>query len=262
MTPPLRIAIGQLQMHWTIEANMAALQRAIAFAAAQGAQVCCFSELAVTGFHRQIAALAKPALVQPCLEALARSARQHRVAVAVGAPRFTGDGRILNSHVLLDETGAVAAVVDKIGLTAPEATFFAAGSGRPVGRLQGWRCSAVICREVEDLDDVALQLPPGAAQLLFWPGLMSPDPDKPPMDPPEHVQQAQRLARRTGAWVVQANWPNALNYPETSPGTGRSVVIAPDGNILLALPPAAPGVGVFNLGSSTLNWHAEESLTP
>ena len=62
-----------------------------------------------------------------------------------------------------------------------------------MGRLQGWRCSAVICREVEDLDDVALQLPPGAAQLLFWPGLMSPDPDKPPMDPPEHVQQAQRL---------------------------------------------------------------------
>lgn len=258
---PLRVAIGQLQMHWSIEANLAAMLRAIAFAAQRGATLCCFPELAVTGFHRQIAALARPELLQPALSDLSQACRAHGVAAAFGAPTFDdAPGRILNSHVLMDERGEVLAQVHKTGLTAPEATFFAAGSTRPVVALQGLRCTAVICREVEDLDAVSQQLPHGAAQLVFWPGLMGPEPDAAPLDPPEHVQQAQRMAQRLGAWMVQANWPNALNYPERGATAGRSVVISPEGRVQIALPQAAPGVGIFELGSAALDWYPEDKL--
>ena len=122
------------------------------------------------------------------------------------------------------------------------------------------RCTAVICREVEDLDAVSQQLPHGAAQLVFWPGLMGPEPDAAPLDPPEHVQQAQRMAQRLGAWMVQANWPNALNYPERGATAGRSVVISPEGRVQIALPQAAPGVGIFELGSAALDWYPEDEL--
>jgi hypothetical protein len=90
---------------------------------------------------------------------------------------------------------------------------------------------------------------------MFWPGQMGPDRDKPPVDPPEHVVQAQQLAKAVQAYVVQANWPNALNRPEESRHTGRSAVIAPDGELLFRLPEEAAGVGIFALGDRTYEWY-------
>ncbi len=36
------------------------------------------------------------------------------------------------------------------------------------------------------------------------------------------MKKAQRLAQRTTAFVVQANWPNSLNYPEESASLRRA----------------------------------------
>jgi omega-amidase len=55
-------------MHWTIEDNMAAISSAVRLAKTQGAEICAFSELAITGFHRQITVLAKPVLVEPAVK--------------------------------------------------------------------------------------------------------------------------------------------------------------------------------------------------
>ena len=88
--------------------------------------------------------------------------------------------------------------------------------------------------------------------------MMRTDPDKPPIDPPEHVTQAQRLAKSVGACIVQANWPNALHRPEECEHTGRSAVIAPDGELLFRLPAQAPGVAVFDLGARRFDWFASE----
>jgi omega-amidase len=73
------------------------------------------------------------------------------------------------------------------------------------------------------------------------------------------VQDAQKLAHRTGAFVLQANWPMSLNYPERGAKSGRSVVIGPDGAIHFELPQAAAGFGLFTLGSTRFDWHADES---
>lgn len=245
-------------MHWSIDENMAAILEAISFAASRGADVCSFPELAVTGFHRQIAALAKLELLAPRIDELCRACAQHSIAVAVGAPTFGNDGRIYNSHLLLDEAGRRAAVIEKNGLTEPEATFFARGTTRPLAHLHGWRCSAILCREIEDAEQISAQLPRGAAQLVFWPGLMRPDPDVPLTDPPSHVRQAQQLAARLDAYIVQANWPLSLNDPEHSKDCGHSAVVAPDGRLLFKLPKATPGVGIFTLGEDVYEWHARE----
>jgi predicted amidohydrolase len=249
-----RLAIAQVPMHWTTAQNLAAIEQAMQLARRQGAALCAFSELAVTGFHREIGREAQAQPVQAALEHIARLAAELQLAVAVGAPAFGAAGAILNSHYLLDERGRQAARVDKQGLTEAEATFFARGTQRPVGRLAGLRCSAVICREVSDLAAVQAQLPPGSVDLVLVPGALRQDPEKPRTDPPEYVHEICRLAAATGAHVVQTNWPNALNRPEESVDGGGSCVAAPDGELLFRLPRQAAGLGVFDLGSRQAQW--------
>ena len=252
-----RIAIAQITMCWTTPENVASIRWAMDVAQAHGAHICAFSELAVTGFHRHIAREATPGIVAPAVRELGAHGARLSLGIAVGAPAFGEDGAIFNSHVLLDEHGRTAAVVPKRGLTDPEATFFKRGATRPIGKLHGLRCSAVICREVEDLGPVSAEIAPGAVDLLFVPGALRQDPEKPRTDPPEYVRNIQRLARATEAYVVQTNWPNALNRPEESVEGGGSTVAAPDGEVLFRLPGQAAGVGIFNLGDRHFDWHPQ-----
>jgi predicted amidohydrolase len=258
MTAPL-IAMAQLPMHWTLDENLREIEAAMCFAAAEGAALCAFAELAVTGFHRGIVTEGVPAKVDPALQSIADWAAELQLAVAVGAPSFGPEGRF-NSHVLIDEHGVLQARVHKNGLTAPEATFFQAGAERPLATLAGLRCSAVICREIEDHAQVLAQLQGQPPALLFWPGQMRPDPDKPVVEPWAHVQDAMRLARDLGAWIVQSNWPNALNRPEESAHTGASAIVAPDGRLVTQLPVQGFGVGLYALGDAAARWVPVETV--
>jgi len=250
----MRIAIAQIPMHWELDANLHEIKRAMHMTRGEGAVLCAFSELALTGFHRRIGEWAKPELVLPALDELRELAARLGLAIALGAPSFSVAGAPLNSHVLIDESGAVVATVAKIGLTAPEATFFQPGTSRPVAVLAGARCTAVICREIEDHDSVVGQLAGTGVRLILWPGQMRPDPAKPVQDPPAHVVQAQTMARAVNAFVVQTNWPNALNRPEESEHTGHSACISPTGELLFRLPKQVFGIGLFTLGERAYEW--------
>jgi omega-amidase len=252
-----RIAIAQIDMHWSTPENMASILRAMTLASSRGAKLCGFSELAVTGYHRQIGTEATPEQVLPAVRELQALCTKLSLGIAVGAPTFGADATKYNSHLLIDEQGETRAIVSKQGLTEPEATFFARGSSRPVAKLHGINCSAVICREVSDLDLVALELKPGATDIVFVPGALRQDPEKPRTEPPEYVREIQRLAVATGAYVVQTNWPNALNRPEESIEGGESTVAAPNGKIMFRLPRQASGVAVFALGAREYEWHPQ-----
>lgn len=249
--------MAQIPMHWELGANVQAMARAMAVAASEGATLCTFAELAVTGFHRRIVEWAKPELVGPAISEIQESAASLGLAVAFGAPTFGANGDRFNSHFFVDAKGAVVGTVSKIGLTEPEATFFARGTGRPVLNLGGVHCTAVICREIEDHAEVMSQLAGAGAEVILWPGQMRPDPAKPVRDPPEHVVKAQNLAQAAGAYVIQTNWPNALNRPEESENTGHSACIAPSGELLFRLPKQGFGVGVFTLGERGHSWHPQ-----
>ena len=252
-----RIAIAQIEMRWSTAENVADILRAMDVASARGAKLCAFSELAVTGVHRHIAREAVPELVLPAIRELQAHCSNLSMAIAIGAPTFGSDTTKFNSHLLIDEQGETRATVCKQGLTEAEATFFQAGSSRPTAKLHGVKCSAVICREVGDLALVLEELKPGAVDVIFVPGAQRQDPDQPRTDPPEYVRDIQRLARATGSYVVQTNWPNALNRPEESVEGGESTVASPEGEVMFRLPRQAAGVGVFNLGERQFEWHPQ-----
>jgi predicted amidohydrolase len=253
------LAIAQIAMHWTLADNVRAMKSALHIARREGAALCAFSELALTGFHRRIVEWARPEVSQPALAEVRAEAKALGVAAVLGAPTYRSDEARLNSHLFIDPTGAVVGTVSKIGLTEPEATFFAAGIERPVVPLLGRRCTAVLCREIEDLDTVVPALAPARPEWIFWPGLMSPDRTRAltaaEQGTPEFIAQAQALAKALGAFVFQTNWPNALNRPEESVNLGGSACIDPEGRLLFRLPQDQSGLGVFDLGASQFDWH-------
>ena len=260
----IRIAIGQLAMRWTCEENTVAILSAIHLAADRGATICVFPELGITGFHRKIASQAIPSAVDAALGTVQAACARRSVAVAVGAPSFGETGQIFNSHMHVNELGELLAVSAKNGLTPSEATFFTAGATRPVSNLHGLSCASVLCREVEDLNLLAEQLPKGRVDLIFWPSLVGRPPACPP-DPDEvnYLPLAQALAVQSDAYLVQSNWPNSLNYPEEGTHAGESIVVAPSVEVLLTLPRAQAGLAVFTLGERRYEWFPEEaSQTP
>jgi omega-amidase len=192
-------------MHWELDDNVAAMRRALRVARHDGAAVCAFSELAVTGFHRRIAEGARPERTAPAIASLCEAAALLGIAIVFGAPTFGADGRPRIGHLFVDAEGTCVGTVEKAGLTPAEATFFAPGNARRGAvELAGRRCTAVVCREIEDGDALVPALAPAAPELVFWPGGMRPDPDRTPEDPPRYVVQAQDLARRLGAFVRRA----------------------------------------------------------
>jgi len=249
-----RIAIAQPLMQWSGDDNARNVVDLLGRAAASGAGLCVFPELALPGFHRRIAEFARPDLVATWLMAVAQACARHGIAASLGAPAFGRGGQRFNSQLFIDEHGCTLGRVDKRGLTDPEATFFERGSTRQVMSLRGLRCSAVICREIDDQDEVCADLAGETLDIVFWPGLMGPEKGTEDVDPPRHVQQARRLAQRLGTHVVQSNWPNALNDPALGAHTGRSAVISPAGDLQFRLPQARPGLAVFVLGARQFDW--------
>ncbi len=260
MDPSLRLAVVQPPMRWTTAENLVRIEAALRFAAEGGAALCIFPELALTGYHREIRREAVPAVVEPALERIAQLCERLGLACALGAPAFGPGGAIYDSVWLIDATGQHAGRVDKTGLTVAEATFFHAGRGRPVAMLQGRRVSAVICREIEDVALVDHHLPPGVADLIVWPSLMGRAPHPAALGAaafPTTDALVRQIARRAQAWVIECNWPEALNAPPDSPDLaflGGSRVLAPDGRLCLRLPHRRAGIACFELGDSHYRW--------
>jgi len=257
-TPSPRMAIAQQPMHWTTADNVGQIVAALALAAEQGAVICVFPELALTGFHRGIREQGTQAVVEPALRQVQAACCAHGIACALGAPTFDASGTILNSYLHIDATGAIASIVHKNGLTPAEQTFFAAGTERPVMEFAGCRCTTVMCREIEDIETIAVQLQDAPVDLIFWPSLVGHPPGtvhETPADTDDlgYFKRTAVLARRFDAFVVQSNWPNALNTPDST-YLGESRVYAPDGEILLMLPRDEAGVGVFALGERAFHW--------
>ena len=252
------MAIAQQAMYWTAVENTARIVASLAVASERGASVCVFPELALTGFHRGIRRQAVPEVVEPALQQVRAACSEHRIACTLGTPTFPGDGTVLNSYVFIDATGSVGSTVSKNGPTAAELTFFQRGTGRPAMQFAGRTCTTVMCREVEDLEAVAAQLHGDPVDMVFWPSLTGQPPGT-VLDSPEasddlgYFRRAGLVAKRLGAFVVQSNWPNALNTPDHT-HLGESKVYAADGEVLLTLPRDAAGIGVFDLGARHYQW--------
>lgn len=240
-------------MFWTAVENTEAIIESLHLAAERSARACVFPELAITGFHRQIKREATREIVPQALSRVRDTCAKLGIAAIIGTPSFDAEGNIFNSVEFIDEHGATKATITKVGLTTPEATFFAKGTARPILDFVGYRSTAIVCREANDVELLKSQIAPNTVDIIYWPGIMRPDPEK-PEKAEQHLLDAATLAKHAGAYVIQANWPTSLNYPEESADAGHSIVISPGGETMFRLPKARVGMGLFTLGDPHFEW--------
>jgi omega-amidase len=249
----MQIAIAQIPMAWTTVENTQTVLNALSVSAEHGANICVFPELAITGFHRRIREEAKPEVVAHALEQVRKFCAKLSIAAVIGVPIFRETGAVVNAVEFIDRYGQTIGYVEKIGITPAEATFVLAGTSRPILEFEGFHSTAIICREALDREQLCKELATNTIDVIFWPGIMRPDPVR--SDRAEHhIDDACALAAHARAYVIQSNWPDSLNYPEESAEQGHSVVISPRGEIMFRLPKAKAGIGVFELGKSKFRW--------
>ncbi|WP_310263533.1 nitrilase-related carbon-nitrogen hydrolase [Roseateles saccharophilus] len=245
-----RWAVSQPCMHWTLQGNLAETLATLEAAAAAGAEGCVCTELALTGFHRRLPELLDAtALVDA--EAQVRAACQRLgIAAVLGVPTLGEGGAVFNSHLYIDAAGRELGRVHKRGLTDSEASFFTRGGARCWTAIGGLLATSVLCREMLDIEALLpeLRVPVADARLrvIFWPSYIAESDAEQTALCQAYRAGAEVLARELDAWVLQSNWPVALNAPEQR-GFGAGVVIAPGGGCVQTLPRDAAALAVVEL---------------
>jgi NAD+ synthase len=171
MAKPLTIAL--VQCNPTVGAfteNAALLLRLRAKAAAKGADVVVFPELAVCGYPPEDLVL-RPAFQRQAMKA----ARELAVATADGGPAIIAGGiwvehgKVFNSVFVLDD-GEIAQVQSKVHLpnygVFDEARVFSAGELPQAVTLRGHHIGIIICEDTWK-PDVAASLKASGAELLL-----------------------------------------------------------------------------------------------
>ena len=147
-----------------IAENLESISSSIAKGALAKCDVVLFPECALTGYNIDFSKL-NPVAIEVAIQAVAQLARQHRINVILGSPRFQ-KRKIFNSLIVIDRRGLEIFQYDKIHLTARDAATFHPGNRIAFFKIDRVPCTAIICHERRFPELVRLPVMMGA-QILF-----------------------------------------------------------------------------------------------
>ena len=222
-----------------VEANLAAIARFAAAAAAQGADLAVFPECATTGYFLgdRLEALAEPP-EGPTARRLGEIARENALTMAVGA--YTGrEGGVYNSQFLFGPDGQCLAVYDKAHLFASEREVCRLGEGARVVETALGRVGMTVCYDFIFADYVRRLADLGAELVINSTNWIGDAYQRETWGWSGPVTQglAATRALENGTFVAMAN---RVGQEEAAPGLsftslGHSCIAGPSGRILAAL---------------------------
>ena len=245
----MRIALCQLPISPDPAVNLARVADALAAAAQQGADLAVCPEATQARFGSDLRAVAEP-LDGGFGSGLAEIARRTQVAVVAGVFEPAPDGRVYNTAVAYDASGARVAAYRKIhlfdSLGEQESAVVAPGSEPVVADLAGIRAGFATCYDIR-FPELARALAAGGAELIVVPtawaaGLFKEEP---------WVTLVRARAIENTVWVAAAGQvPDPASPPTRAPtGVGRSMLVDPMGVVRADLGPS-PQVVVADLDSA------------
>ena len=245
----MRIALCQLPISPDPAVNLARVADALAAAAQQGADLAVCPEATQARFGSDLRAVAEP-LDGGFGSGLAEIARRTQVAVVAGVFEPAPDGRVYNTAVAYDASGARVAAYRKIhlfdSLGEQESAVVAPGSEPVVADLAGIRAGFATCYDIR-FPELARALAAGGAELIVVPTAWAAGLFK-----EEHwVTLVRARAIETTVWVAAAGLvPDPASPPTRAPtGVGRSMLVDPMGVVRADLGPS-PQVVVADLDSA------------
>ncbi|HCM1285189.1 TPA: carbon-nitrogen hydrolase family protein [Vibrio parahaemolyticus] len=226
----MKIGVVQMQMNWTVAQNLMTISEHIESLVTL--DILIFPELALSGFHRNIKTESKMDLIQSAVTELCHLAKKHKTTLFFGAPTVVGS-HVFNSYLCISNTGRVVAQWDKTGLTESESSFFSKGGNR----------------EVEDIDWFISQTRSSRPGLIIWPSYISQSGDE--RSSTGYFSAVSDIANKLGAFVLQCNWPHALNDQSIS-GLGGSRILGRDGKCIFTMPMDQVAVSILEFSEGCL----------
>lgn len=222
--------------------NLSVIDKLAAKAKSQGAEVVCFHELSVTGYtfmkdlsHEQMEALAEPIPDGPSTQRLIEISRKYDIAILAGILEQEGD-IIYKAQVCVDKQGFIAKHRKLHPFIHPSIT---PGNEYVVFDLRGWKCSILICYDLNVIENVRAVTLLGA-QILFAP----------------HVTMCTPSTRPGAGFVDPKLWENR----ERDPAPLRMEFDGPKGRqwIMRWLPARAYDNGIYIVFSNPIGMDADQ----
>jgi len=246
----LRVAACQLSAAGDLERGLAAVDRALARAAAQGADLACFPETCLFGWLNPAAHRLADPVPGTTSERLGELARRHGLMFAIGLAERE-DGRLFDSALLIDRDGRVLLRHRKVNvlteLMEPPYTP-GPGASASVADTRLGRIGLLICADTF-LDETVAELAAGRPELVLVPyGWAAPEDDW-----PDHGESLQawvaHTARRTGAPVVGVDATGEIRHGPWKGFLfgGQSVACDAAGSLLGVLADREPEMRVFEI---------------
>jgi predicted amidohydrolase len=246
----VRIALANIGFPSSPEESITLVQRAIAQAAAEQAEVVCFPECYVPGYR----ATGKPvptvdaAFLERAWSSIARTAGEAQVAVVLGTERFV-DGAARIAALVINRDGTVAGFQDKVQLDPSEDSMYSPGSERRLFEVGALSFGVVICHEGFRYPETVRWAARRGAHLVFHPHFDEAEPGsyRPTTfaDPLNSFHEKAMLCRaaENSCYFASVNCAG-----EGSPTT--SAVVAPDGSVLAWQPYGKEGLLVVDIDTA------------
>jgi len=232
----LRVALVQVATGADLDANLALVAERTARAAEAGARLVVFPEATMRAFGLPLRPVAEP-LDGPWATAVREVAARHGVVVVAGMFTPSADGRVVNT--LLVTGPGVEASYDKIHLYDAfgfaESETVAPGAAPVVVEVDGVGVGLATCYDVR-FPDLFTTLADRGAQVVCLPASWGAGPGK--VDQWQVLVRARALDSTTYVLGAGQAEPGAAGVDLTGraaapTGVGHSVVVAPDGTVLV-----------------------------
>ncbi len=244
--PIVKIALATPRVATSVDDALARIDRHIADAASQGAEIVCFPEAYLPGLRGLDFTVPEWTMATQtrAVATVAASASRHRIAVILGLEYLTQTGRRIASMVF-DAHGATLGVQFKNQLDPSEEAGYEAGDDRSVYTVNGVTFGIAICHEAFRYPETVRWAAVRGAQIVFHPHCTGSDvAGAPPsrwLDPDGAYYEKAIMCRALENTIYFAS----VNYGFANQESATSI-IAPDGSCVARQPYGEDGVLVYD----------------
>lgn len=238
----MKIALGQIRIVMGDKrANAASALTAVARASEAECDIVVLPECCLAGWLSPHAAECAEPISGAFTRRLAAAARQYRMAIVAGMEERGNDGRIYNTAVLIDRTGAITVRHRKINELEIARSTYACGASLEVSQLSGRPVAVTICADSwrPEITDALYLM---GARIIFSPSAWAVEPGGEATNLSWIRETYRERVRDRDLFIVAPNGVGAVTEGAWKGRVlqGNSLVIGPGGEPLLCGPTNAP----------------------
>jgi predicted amidohydrolase len=241
------VALASPRIAVSLDDGLAKIDRLLAEASSQRAEIACFPEAYLPGLRGQdfdVIAWDR-AIEERAVEAIAILARKHAIAAIVGLEHVADAGREI-AAVVFDASGRVLGAQTKNQIDPGEDEFYVPGSSRRMFEIGGVKFGIAICHEGWRYPETVRWAAVRGAKIVFHPQHTGREREGVRLshwcaaENPYYEKAMTMRSRENTIYFASVNY--ALRYPESA-----TSLIAPSGECQAFLPYGSEGVLVQSI---------------